>query len=160
MGTFIKHGKVIKPDYQLVTADKAEETANTDQHHKRILPLRLLLKTPDPDVAGVWLDSDDEVEAIEPCLPQLTVIAIHFPTFNDGRGYSSASILRHRYAFKGELRAIGDVRLDQLEQMVRCGFDAFELAQGQDAHLAIQKLAGFPSSYQNVADRVPLFRNR
>lgn len=107
----------------------------------------------------VVLQPDDEVETLADRLGQLSIIALNFPAFNDGRPYSAASKLRQQ-GFEGEIRAIGDVRLDQLEQMARCGFDAFELAAGQNVQLALEQLAGFSHSYQQVADRQPLFRKR
>ena len=114
----------------------------------------------DREADAVLLQPDEEVEALEGRLPGISLIALNFPAFNDGRAYSSANILRRKYGYQGELRAVGDVRLDQLEQMVRCGFNAFELAEGQDAAQAQQRLAGFSHNYQHTADRPPLFRHR
>ena len=114
----------------------------------------------DPHADAVLLAPEDEVEALETRLDGLRLIALAFPAFNDGRAYSAASILRRKYGYTGELRAVGDVRLDQLEQMVRCGFNAFELAEGQDATQAQQRLKGFSHNYQQTADRPPLFRHR
>ena len=128
---------------------------------KKIIPFKTLLsQNKRATVTGIWLSVDDELEAALPYLPQLEVIGLYFPTFNDGRSYSSATILRKRCAFKGEVRAIGDVRVDQLEQMVRCGFDTFELAEGQDLDLARSCLKGFTFSYQHTSDRLPLFQQR
>lgn len=76
---------------------------------------------------GVVLEPDDSLEEIALDLPHLKMIALNFPKFTDGRAYSLAQILRTRYGFKGELRAIGDVLFDQLQLMQRCGFDAFEI---------------------------------
>ena len=108
----------------------------------------------------VILQPEDEPENVADQLGRLNIIALNFPTFNDGRAYSTASRLRQGYGYEGEIRATGDVRVDQLEQMVRCGFDAFEMAEGQDAQLALQQLDGFSFSYQKAADREPLFRTR
>ena len=109
---------------------------------------------------AVWLDADEEVESIADFLEDIPAIALNFPAFSDGRAYSNAAILRRHYNFSGEIRAIGDVRLDQLEQMVRCGFDAFQLAEGQNADQALAMIEGFPFSYQQTVDREPLFRKR
>jgi len=108
----------------------------------------------------VRVDAGEEIEVIADQLASIEVVALAFPAFSDGRAYSSASILRRTYGFTGEIRAIGDVRIDQLEQMVRCGFDTFELADGQDSALAAEKLAGFTYSYQSTIDRKPLFHTR
>ena len=81
---------------------------------------------------GVWLRSDqsprDLETAVEGELGWISLIALDFPTFGDGRGYSSARILRERLGFKGELRAIGDVLCEQLAFMLRSGFDTFEMS--------------------------------
>lgn len=76
---------------------------------------------------GVMLDPDDAVEEILPDLQHFALVAIAFPKFTDGRGYSQAGLIRGRHGFKGQLRAVGDVLFDQLQLMARCGFDAFEI---------------------------------
>lgn len=74
---------------------------------------------------GVWLAPHEEVETLADDLERLDVIGVHFPVFSDGRGLSSAALLRDRYGFRGQIRALGDVQRDQLHYMRRCGFDAF-----------------------------------
>jgi uncharacterized protein (DUF934 family) len=86
---------------------------------------------------GVWLDAGDDVAAIAPDLDRLDVVAVNFPRFSDGRGFSTARLLRERYGYRGELRAVGDVSRDQLLYLERCGFDAFALRDGEDAHRAL-----------------------
>ena len=155
MINFIKNQELTATDYALC-AEVGESSAA-----KEILPLQRYLELDDNSAdVGVWLDSDEEVESIESCLADLPVVALNFPVFNDGRAYSSASILRRKFGYQGEIRAIGDVRVDQLEQMIRCGFDAFELAENQDAKLALCRLNGFSVSYQQTVDREPLFKLR
>ncbi len=80
---------------------------------------------------GVTLRPGEPVEKLEPLLDQLALVALEFPKFTDGRAYSSAKILRERFGFKGEIRAVGDVLVDQYQFMLRCGFDAFEIAKGR-----------------------------
>ena len=109
---------------------------------------------------AVWLDAGEEVEAIAEFLGDIPAIALNFPAFSDGRAYSTAAVLRRHHNYTGEIRAIGDVRLDQLEQMARCGFDAYQLADGQNADQALKRIEGFSVSYQQTIDRDPLFRNR
>ena len=109
---------------------------------------------------AVWLDADEEVESIADYLSEISAVGLNFPAFSDGRPYSGAAILRRHYHFAGEVRAIGDIRVDQLEQMVRCGFNAFHLADGQNSDRALEKLRGFSFSYQQTVDREPLFRKR
>lgn len=110
---------------------------------------------------GVWLNSDEDPQSIASDIATLPLIALNFPVFTDGRSYSNANILRREYAFKGELRAIGDVRRDQMEQMHRCGFNAFQLADGQDPQASLAAFKLFSHSYQSSIDRPePLFRIR
>jgi uncharacterized protein (DUF934 family) len=80
---------------------------------------------------GVVVEPSDRVEALEPWLPRLSLVAVRFPAFGDGRGYSTARILRQRYRFAGEVRATGNVLVDQYQFLRQCGFDAFEVAEGR-----------------------------
>lgn len=75
---------------------------------------------------GVWLDSDESPKAIAGDLAGLAVVALNFPAFSDGRAFSYARLLRERYGYEGQVRAIGEVMLEQIPFMVRSGFDAFE----------------------------------
>jgi uncharacterized protein (DUF934 family) len=77
---------------------------------------------------GVWLKSDESPTAIADDLESFALIALDFPVFSDGRAFSSARLLRERFGYKGELRAIGDVLCEQLPFMLRSGFDTFEMA--------------------------------
>ena len=79
------------------------------------------------DQLGIILRSDEKPELIAADLEHFDVIALDFPTFGDGRAYSSARLLRDRYQYSGEIRAVGDVLLEQLHFMNRVGFDAFEI---------------------------------
>lgn len=110
---------------------------------------------------GVWIGANDEFEDIAGTLIQLPLIAVDFPSFRDGRGYSVAYLLRTRYHYQGQLRAIGDVLRDQLFYMQRCGFDAFEVRADKDLDDALKGLAAYTIRYQgSVDDPVPLFRKR
>ena len=84
-----------------------------------------LLQRSDP--IGVLLKSDQFPGGIGEGLERLAVISLEFPTFRDGRAYSYARLLREKFGYRGELRAVGDVLLEQLHFMVRTGFDAFEI---------------------------------
>jgi uncharacterized protein (DUF934 family) len=81
---------------------------------------------------GVWLQSSESTDAIAEHLGRIALVALDFPVFSDGRAYSSARLLRERYGYKGEVRAIGDVLCEQLTFMLRSGFDTFEI-QSEDA---------------------------
>ena len=91
----------------------------------------------------------------------LRVIAVEFPQFTDGRGYSIARLLRERYRYTGELRAVGDVLRDQLYLMAECGFDAFALREDRDANDALAGLRDFSGLYAaTTRDAQPRFRRR
>lgn len=108
---------------------------------------------------GVRVPSDLGVAAIAPDLAHFAVVAIEFPAFRDGRGYSIARLLRDRHGYRGELRAVGNVLHDQLFYMRRCGFDAFEIDPRKDIEGSIPGLDGFSVRYQTAADeKAPLWR--
>lgn len=110
---------------------------------------------------GVWLESNQGAEALAADIKRLPLIAVNFPAFSDGRGYSTARLLRERYGYTGELRAIGDVGRDHLLNMQRCGFDAFDLREGEDEALALAAFDELPVAYQaSVVEPQPLFRRR
>ncbi len=108
---------------------------------------------------GVWLNSDERAEALQDDVTKFTVIAVNFPKFADGRGYSIAHHLRVRLSYRGELRAIGDVLRDQLFYMQRVGFDAFAPRADKDIHEALKGFSDFSEIYQASSDEAqPLFR--
>ncbi len=111
---------------------------------------------------GIWLAPGQAIDAIVPDLAQLAVIAVQFPSFADGRGYSTARLLRERHGFRGELRAFGDVGQDHLYFMRRVGFDAFVLKEPEaELSLALRAFESFPETYQSAVDQpLPLFRRR
>ena len=110
---------------------------------------------------GVQLEPADDPAARAADLPRLALIAVNFPSFTDGRGFSTARLLRERLGYSGELRAVGDVFRDQLFYLSRVGFDAFLLRPGEDAEAALASLDSFSEAYQSsVAQPLPLFRRR
>ncbi len=110
---------------------------------------------------GILLREDDDLAAVATEFAHIAVIAIHFPKFTNGRGYSIARLLRARYGYRGELRAVGDVLRDQLFYLARVGFDAFELREDQDAQQAPSAFSDFTVCYQASTDQpIPLFRRR
>lgn len=114
-----------------------------------------------PGRLGVWLKSDDEPGAIADDLRLFGVVAVDFPKFGDGRGYSAARLLRERYGWKGELRAIGDIFRDQLFYLASCGFNSFVLREGEDPEEALAWFGTFSESYAASVERpLPLFRRR
>jgi len=156
----IRDGRLVDDEWVL------QEPDNLVEHQEHIiLPLSSWIASrgkveADADV-GVWLDSDEDPHMIASDVATLPLIALNFPTYTDGRPYSSANILRRMYDFRGELRAIGDVRRDQMEQMHRCGFNAFQLTEGQTPETSLAAFKLFSHSYQSSIDRPePLFRIR
>lgn len=164
MQQIIKGNQVVEDAWQLLPKDtNTDDLTNTGNI---IVPLALwlehahALKARDGGL-GVWLDADEEAEVIADDLQHFQVIALNFPVFSDGRNYSNARLLRDRYAYEGELRAIGDVLRDQLFFMHRCGFDAYALREDHDPHAALASLNDFSEVYQASTDQpLPLFRRR
>lgn len=110
---------------------------------------------------GVWLDPADDLATLADDLQQFALVAITFPKFTDGRGYSIARLLRERYAFRGEIRAVGDVLRDQIFYMLRSGFDAFALKDGASIADGLSAYSDFSEAYQTSVERpIPLFRRR
>ena len=101
---------------------------------------------------GLWLAGDEGPELIADELGDFSVIAIAFSRFSDGRGYSTARLLRSRYGYSGELRAIGDVLRDQLFYLRRVGFDAFAVRTDKSIEQALAGLTDFSAVYQGAND--------
>jgi len=102
---------------------------------------------------GVWFAADDDIlkhaEIIKTGKSQWPVVGAHFPIFRDGRSFSTAALLRDRFEWQGEVRAIGDVLIDQLLQGARVGFDAFELRPDQNPNIALKQFDLFSVVTQN-----------
>jgi len=110
---------------------------------------------------GVWLAPADDPAQLADDVARLPLIAVQFPVFTDGRGYSIGRLLRERLGYKGELRAIGDVGRDHLFNLFHCGFNAFEIKPSQSAEQALAGLRAFSDGYQtSVARPVPMYRRR
>lgn len=164
MRQIIKGNEVVQDTWEIVPKDATlEQLTNTGDV---IVPLAMWLEHAHALQAregrlGVWLDADEEAEAIADDLAHFDVIALNFPVFSDGRNYSNARLLRDRYQYQGELRAIGDVLRDQLFFMRRCGFNAYALREDLDPHAALASLNDFSEVYQAATDQpLPLFRRR
>lgn len=104
---------------------------------------------------GILLRSDQSPEEIRDSLDRFTLIALDFPVFSDGRGFSSARLLRERFSFDGELRAVGDVRRDQFLFLLRCGFDTFEIKDGSDIKKWKEAEKEVSVFYQPASDNSP-----
>ena len=101
---------------------------------------------PSPDERVLRLEPTDKPE--EANLEGVSRVEVHFPKFGDGRGYSIARLLRTRYGYRGELRAVGQITRDHLWYMEKCGFDAYELREGEDPHAALASFNDFSAAYQ------------
>ena len=112
------------------------------------------------NAAAVRVEPGDDARELIPHLERLDLVEVNFPSFGDGRGYSSARILREA-GYDGELRAVGDVLVDQLAYMRRCGFDAFDPDAPLDAEDVEAAFARWPEVYQSAADdRTPIWSKR
>jgi uncharacterized protein (DUF934 family) len=154
----IRHGAVIADDWQLLRQlpDSGLPAG------KIIVPATYWLEQRDAlrargDV-GVWLASDQAPQLIADDLATLPLVAIDFPVFTDGRGFSYGRTLREHYGYKGEVRAIGEFLRDQLYYLSRCGFDAYALTTS-DIHAALAAFNDFSSGYQaSVSQPQPRFK--
>lgn len=118
-------------------------------------------RSPSPDEEVLRLQPTDDPAAFADRLARVARVEVNFPKFGDGRGFSIARLLRERYGYPGELRAVGHVVRDHLYYMECCGFDAFELKDGEDANEALSGFGDFSEAYQaSVTRPVPLFRRR
>lgn len=110
---------------------------------------------------AVWLNSDEAPQELAGAEQSLALIAINFPAFADGRGYSYAHTLREQLGFTGDLRAIGDILKDQLSYLKRVGFTSFAMRDDQNIEEALGHLNDFNTPYQAAVDRkTPLFAQR
>ena len=165
MQRIIKNDQVVDESWHLLPKDATlDSLSNCDDY---IVPLALwvehstALKARDGGL-GVWLEAGEEIEEIVADLDSFQVIALNFPAFTDGRHYSTAALLRQRYGYTGELRAVGDVLHDQLFFMRRVGFDSYALKDGKNLPYAIEAaFKPFGDTYQGATDQAqPHFRRR
>ncbi|HET8903663.1 MAG TPA: DUF934 domain-containing protein [Saccharospirillum sp.] len=160
MQNLIKGGQHQEDPWTLI-----EEEAPIPATGPIILPLALYqAQKPEWDAAdrdiGVWLNDEQMAEDVTDSLDNLALIALRFPKFADGRGFSKARLLRERYGYKGEIRAIGDFLPDQVFYMGRCGIDAFACRTEDEAMIALALLSPFSVRYQSGTDSTPLFERR
>lgn len=164
MPQIIKHGEVVSDDWQVLTAADIE-ASGIPATGRIIVPLSTWQSQRDAlkqrGNVAVWLEAGEEPEAIADDIGTLPLVAINFPIFRDGRGYSYARELRQRFGYKGEVRAIGDVLQDQLFYMWRCGFDAFAVRADRDIHEALKGLSVYSVTYQgDVHVPEPIYHRR
>jgi len=152
--------EIVANQWQLIT----EPGDNIDDNSAIIVPLSMwteqresLLKRPR---LGLWLDCDQSPQLIAEDLSHFELVAIQFPNFADGRGFSYGRELRDTHHYQGEVRAIGSFIRDQLFFLKRCGFNAFAL-ETADLEKSLASLADFSDSYQAAMDQpAPLYNRR
>lgn len=112
------------------------------------------------NATAVRIEPGEDARELLPCLDRLALVEVNFPVFGDGRGYSAARILREA-GYVGELRAVGDVAVDQLSHMIRCGFDSFTPDKPLDPVVVERALSVYPTRYQKAVDpTVPVWAKR
>jgi uncharacterized protein (DUF934 family) len=168
MRDIIKNRTVVSDDWSVLRLNEGEGQGNSAETievpaGKVIVPLTVWKaqrgKLQGRADLGVWLASSERPEELKGELENFKVVAVDFPKFADGRGYSIAYNLRARLGYTGELRAIGDVLRDQLFYMHRVGFDAFAVREDKNIHDALKGLTDFSETYQSSWDQKnPLFR--
>ena len=161
MPRLIKRATVIDDDAAIVRDIAAVADLPTG---RVVVPLALWLAERDALLArgnvGVWLAPADDPLELGDDVDSLPVIAVDFPAFTDGRGYSTGRLLRDRLGYRGELRAIGDIQRDHLYYLSQVGFDAFAIAHDRDVEAALASLKDFSDGYQLTQARTPWFRRR
>ena len=160
MRSVIKHRQIVEDCWQHLADDADLPTGPVIVSLARWRRERAaLLERGEP--VGVRLPNTAQVADLAADLPALALVALEFPKFADGRAHSQARLLRERYGYQGELRAVGDVLRDQLLFMMRNGFDAFELRADRSPEDALEAFSEFSDSYQPAADQpLPLYRRR
>jgi len=162
----IKDGQIVENTWTLIAKPEGDAAAVEVAVGQVIVPFSVWNAQKDAlqnrtDV-GVWLDSDEAAELIGAEANRFPVIGVNFPLFMDGRAFSTARLLRERYGFSGELRAVGNFIRDQLCYLRRCGVNAFAFSN-HDINLeeAVNSLNDLQEYYQAAVDQpLPLFRRR
>ena len=165
MPAIIKDKQIVDDSWQLLPA--VVEPADVEVPETNVIvPLNVWQAQKDTlaqrqGSLGVWLDCDETAEELGSDAKDLALVAINFPGFMDGRGFSTARVLRDRFQYDGELRAVGAIIRDQLCYLQRCGFNSFAMAEDINLEQALNSLNDFTEFYQAASDQtLPLFRRR
>lgn len=166
MPKLIKNGQFVDNPWLIIDRESDLQSCRSASADQLIVPFALWQAHRDElldsdRTIGVWLDSDEDPEDLAEDLDRLSLVALNFPAFKDGRAFSSAVILRQRFGYQGEIRAIGEVLRDQLFYMKRCGFDAFDVSDQVNEEDALSAFGDFTTTYAStVEEPTPLFRRR
>lgn len=162
MPQLIKEGQLKQNTWQVLPAD----SQNIPSEGHWLVPLSLWQEHTEElssrvESIGIILEPTDDITALAPVLKSIALIAINFPTFADGRGFSLARQIREQLDYQGELRAQGYFLQDQLFYLQRCGFNAFLIDDSLELQECLESLKDFSDSYQAAVDEPqPLFRRR
>jgi uncharacterized protein (DUF934 family) len=166
MSKLIKDGAIVENTWKLLAKPEGDVAAFEVPTGQVIVPFSVWnaqkAQLQNRTDIGVWLDSDETAELIGEEANRFPVIGLNFPLFMDGRAFSTARLLRERYGFKNELRAVGNFIRDQLCYLRRCGVNAFAFANPDiDPEVAMKSLQDLQEYYQASVDQpLPLFRRR
>ena len=168
MRQIIKDRHIVNDDWSILrTGENDAPDSISVPEGKVVVPLKvwlaqretLLARLQEQQNIAIWFGSDEQAKDLGADIHLFPLLAVDFPKFSDGRGYSIAFHLRSRYEYAGELRAIGDVLRDQLFYMQRVGFNAFATREDRSIEDALKGLTDFSDSYQASWDQKnPLFR--
>jgi uncharacterized protein (DUF934 family) len=164
MQNIIKHGQRVDDAWQLLRLDSEGQLPAVADELNVVIPAAEWLAGIDfwqqrQGQTAVWLSPDFDPVQLQHQLQKLDLIAVDFPSFTDGRGYSIGRLLRERYNYDKELRALGDVWQDQLQALWQVGFDSFEIKQDKSLEACQHALKAFSDHYQsNYRQPLPLFR--
>jgi uncharacterized protein (DUF934 family) len=164
MQNILKQGKIESDDWLLLRPNDDASLPSVAASQDVIVPWRSWLAdyafwSDRSSRCAVWLAPDDDPADLVPYLGKFALIAVDFPSFTDGRGYSIARLLRERHSYRQELRALGDVGQDQLRPLWLVGFDSFEISQGRPSGACVGAQEAISDYYQcNYRQPQPLFR--
>jgi uncharacterized protein (DUF934 family) len=147
----VKNAKIVADDFVHVTDEAIAPDTNV------LVPAERFLSEADALLAragktGVLWPNNRDLDELVPYLGRIASVGLHFPTFRDGRAYSQARLLRERFAYRGEMRATGQVLRDQFVFMLRAGFDAFEVKKQSDAEAFAVTAKHYTVFYQPTGD--------
>ncbi len=166
MPKIIRNGAIVDDQWITLGSEDAAPIPSATEAPFLMVSLKVWQAKRDPLLArdgqlGLLLETNDEPAPIGADVARFGVIAIHFAQFTDGRGYSLGRLLRDRYCYSGELRAVGDVLQDQLFYLKRSGFNAFAVRADKSIDAALKSLNDFSETYQGAWDQpLPLFKRR
>jgi Uncharacterized protein conserved in bacteria len=161
MPKLIKDGELASNAWKFLS-DSADCTEETLATHACIVPLADY-KSQNRDGKNItfWVEGDEDASTFSDVLVGTDMVAIYFPVFTDGRGFSLARTLREQYEYQGDIRAIGNFIQDQMYYLSRCGFTSFEIPDTFSVESVKNSLSVFSEQYQaGVDEPQPLFRRR